>query len=298
MSGDHQHAGFGMERRFALALALNLAFVACEVVFGLRYDSLALLSDAGHNLNDALGLVLAWVAHVLARRAPTRRHTYGLRHLSTLAALANALLLLVVVGGTMWEAVRRFGEPSPTSGGVMMAVAGVGVVINLAAAALFIEGGRRDLNLRGAFVHLAGDAAVSLGVVLAGFAIATTGSTWIDPAASLLVSVVIVAGTWGLLRRSLRLAMAAVPDSVDVDRLEAHLRAIPGVSSLHDLHVWSVGTTETALTVHVTDPRGSIRDEDLARLARDLRERFAIGHVTVQVERGTLPCERSVERAL
>jgi cobalt-zinc-cadmium efflux system protein len=295
---DHGHAHLGTERRFALALGLNLAFVAAEVFAGLRYDSLALLSDAGHNLNDALGLGLAWVAHVLARQAPTRRHTYGLRQLSTLAALANALLLLLVVGGTLWEAVRRFEEPIATSGRAMMLVAGVGVVINAVAAALFFKSGKRDLNLRGAYVHLVGDAAVSLGVVLAGLVIAATGAPWIDPAASILVSLVIVLGTWGLLRRSFRLAMAGVPDGVDLDGLEAHLRGVPGVTAIHDLHVWAVGTTDTALTVHVTDPHGGLGDEELARLARELHETFGIGHATVQVERGTIPCERGVDRAL
>jgi cobalt-zinc-cadmium efflux system protein len=268
------------------------------VFAGLRYDSLALLSDAGHNLNDALGLGLAWVAHGLARRAPTRRHTYGLRQLSTLAALANALLLPLVVGGTLWEAVRRFNEPIATSGQVMMLVAGVGVVINGVAAGLFLEGGKRDLNLRGAYIHLAGDAAVSLGVVLAGLAIAATGAPWIDPAASILVSLVIVLGTWGLLRRSFRLAMAGVPEGTDLDALEVHLRNVPGVTAIHDLHVWAVGTTDTALTVHVTDPSGRLGDAELARLARDLHETFGIGHATVQVERGTIPCERGVARAL
>jgi cobalt-zinc-cadmium efflux system protein len=295
---DHGQAHFGTERRFALALGLNLAFVCAEVFAGLRYDSLALLSDAGHNLNDALGLGLAWVAHAMAQRAPTRRHTYGLRHLSTLAALANALLLLLVVGGTLWEAVRRFNEPIATSGQVMMLVAGVGVVINAVAAGLFLEGGKRDLNLRGAYIHLAGDAAVSLGVVLAGLAIAATGAPWIDPAASILVSLVIVLGTWGLLRRSFRLAMAGVPDGVDLDGLEAHLRGVPGVTAIHDLHVWAVGTTDTALTVHVTDPHGRLGDEELALLARDLHETFGIGDATVQVERGTIPCDRGVARAL
>lgn len=295
---DHGHTHFGTERRFALALGLNLAFVAAEVFAGLRYDSLALLSDAGHNLNDALGLGLAWVAHAMAQRAPTRRHTYGLRQLSTLAALANALLLLLVVGGTLWEAVRRFNEPIATSGQVMMLVAGVGVVINALAAGLFLEGGKRDLNLRGAYIHLAGDAAVSLGVVLAGLAIAATGAPWIDPAASILVSLVIVLGTWGLLRRSFRLAMAGVPDGVDLDGLEDHLRGVPGVTAIHDLHVWAVGTTDTALTVHVTDPNGRLGDEELAHLARELGEKFGIGHATVQVERGTIPCERGAARAL
>lgn len=289
--GHHHHAAAApapdarLGRRFALGVGLNLAFVAVEVVWGLRAHSLALLADAGHNLSDVLGLLLSWAAWIAARAAPAGRRTYGFRRGSILAALFNALLLLLAVGAIGWEAIGRFRQPAPVAGGIVMAVAGIGILVNAASALLFAAGRERDLNVRSAFLHLVADAAVSLGVVVAGLAIARTGLAWIDPAVSLAVALVILAGTWGLLRESLDLALDAVPRGIDVGAVEAHLAALPGVETVHDLHVWGLSTTEAALTAHLVMPQAPCDDAFHRALARDLHDRFGIEHVTVQVER-------------
>lgn len=282
----HQHGLTHRNRTFAVGVALNVSFVAVEAGFGILAGSLALVADAGHNLSDVLALLLAWGAAVLSRRVPTARRTYGLRRSSILSALANAAALLVVVGGVTWEAVRRLQEPEPVAGGIVIAVAAFGVLINAASAALFLSGRREDLNLRGAFLHLASDAAVSVGVVAAGVAILATGWLWLDPVVSIGISLVILLGTWGLLRDSLNLALDAVPDQIDPGAVVAYLSSVPGVRDVHDLHIWGLSTTETALTVHLVMGEGPSGDALLTEIGGELHERFEIRHATVQFEHG------------
>ena len=282
----HFHHGPDYGRAFAIGIALNLAYLIGEAVFGVLSGSLALLADAGHNLGDVLGLALAWGAAVLARRGPSGRFTYGLRSSSILAALANALILLVVTGGIAWEALRRLAEPEAVASATMIGVAAIGILVNGATALLFASGRGSDLNLRGAFLHMAADTLVTFGVVLAGIAIAVTGWQWLDPAMSLLVSVVIVAGTWGLVRSALGLALDAVPEGVDAEAVRAHMAGLPGVAALHDLHIWGMSTTETALTCHLVMPGGHPGDALLGRVAQELQARFGIAHATIQIEIG------------
>ena len=289
----HTPAPATRSRAFALGMALNVAFIAAEVIFGVRAHSLALLADAGHNLSDVLGLGLAWGALLLGQRPPTERHTYGWRRASILAALANAILLLVAVGGIAWEALQRLGHPEPVAGGVVMAVAGLGVLINGATALLFISGRKEDINVRGAFLHMAADAVVSLGVVAAGLAMARTGWLWLDPSVSLMIGAVIVWGTWSLLRESLRLAMDAVPQGVDLPEVEAYFQALPGITAVHDLHIWAMSTTEIALTAHLVKPDAEVDDALLQRIKRDLHERFRIEHTTIQLEREVGRCDQA-----
>jgi cobalt-zinc-cadmium efflux system protein len=288
----HDHGPAQYHRAFAVGVALNLVFVAIEAVFGLLADSLALLADAGHNLGDVLSLLLAWGASYLAMRPPTRRRTYGLRRSTILASLFNAILLLLAIGAIGWEAIRRFSQPPESHGITMMAVAAVGVVVNAATALLFMSGRKRDLNLQGAFLHMAADAGVSLGVVAAGAAIYFTGLKWIDPLVSLLVVAVIALSTWGLLRDSLDLALDAVPKGIDPAAVEAYLQQLPGVTEVHDLHIWGMSTTHAALTAHLVMPEGDGGDAQLAAIARELHDRFGIEHPTIQIERGDLqhPC--------
>jgi len=267
----------------AMGVALNTLFVACEAAAGVAAGSLALLADAGHNAGDVLGLLLAWGAAWLARRPPSRRYTWGLRRSTIYAALANAVLLLVACGGIAWEAVHRLRSPEPVAGPIVIAVAAVGVVINTLTALLFLRG-HGDANVRGAFLHMAADAAVSLGVVLAGVAIAVTGAAWIDPLVSLAVAAVIVAGTWGLFRESLDLALDAVPRGVEPEAIETALAGLPGVAEVHDLHVWGASTSEISLTAHLVAPDGCDRDALLAAAEALLRDRFRVAHSTIQIE--------------
>ncbi len=288
----HRHGPPSHNRAFAVGVGLNVAFVIVEVIFGIFSGSLALLADAGHNLSDALALLLAWGAAVLGRRQPTPRRTYGWRRSTILAALANAVALLVVVGGVSWEAVRRFAEPSAVAGGTVIWVAAVGILINAGTAFMFMAGRRGDANIRGAFLHMASDAGVSLGVVVAGFAILLTGWVWLDPATSLLIGAVVLAGTWGLLRDALNLALDAVPESVDVARVQGYLSSLPSVSEVHDLHIWGMSTTEVALTAHLVMREPLPDDSLLAKIPQDLREQFGIDHPTLQIERDNAeyPC--------
>jgi cobalt-zinc-cadmium efflux system protein len=269
---------------FAVGIAINLAYVVVEVAIGLLAGSLALLADAGHNLADVLGLGLSWGAALLGRRQPSRRFTYGLRSSSILAALANAIILLVVTGGIAWEGVRRLTEPVAVSGGIVAWVAALGIFVNGGTALLFARGRRRDLNVKSAFLHMLADALIAAGVVVAGIAIALTGWRWLDPAVGLVVSATIVYGTWGLLRDSMRLALNAVPEGIDTGAVRAHLAALPGVREVHDLHIWGMSTTETALTCHLVMPGGHPGDAVLGRLTRELNERFGIHHATIQIE--------------
>jgi cobalt-zinc-cadmium efflux system protein len=290
----HSHAGHGhmpadFGRAFAIGITLNVVYVVAEAVFGLAAHSMALLSDAGHNLGDVVGLLLAWGATLLARRQPTTRFTYGLRRSTILASLANATLLLVAVGGITWEAVRRFGERESVAGMTVIWVAAVGVGINWATAMLFMSGRKGDLNIKGAFLHMAADAAVSAGVVVAGILILVTGWSWLDPTVSLLINCVIVWGTWGLLRDSVNMAMDAVPAGIEFVSVQAYFRELTGISDFHHLHIWALSTTETALTVHLIKPDPTGDDAIIGRVSRELSEQFGIGHATIQLERGRLP---------
>ena len=278
----------------AAGVALNTLFVAVEAAAGVTAGSLALLADAGHNADDVLGLLLAWGASWLARRPPSRRYTWGLRRSTIYAALGNAVLLLLACGGIAWEAANRLRFPEPVAGPIVIAVAAMGVVINTLSALLFVKG-HGDANVRGAFLHLAADAAVSLGVVLAGVAIVLTGATWIDPVVSLAVAVMIVAGTWGLFRESLDLALDAVPRGVEPEAIEAALTALPGVTEVHDLHVWGASTSEISLTAHLVAVDGTNHDQLLADAEAVLRERFRVAHSTIQIE-GPAACEQCRQR--
>lgn len=271
-------------------MALNIAFVTIEAVFGVLAGSLALVADAAHNFSDVIGLLLAWGASYLSRRERSERRTYGWRSSSILAALLNAALLLVVTGGIAWAAVQRFSAPTQVIGGTVVWVALAGVGINTATALLFMRGRHSDLNIRGAFLHMAADAAVSAGVVAAGVAILWTRWTWIDPMVTLLIAAVILASTWGLFRESINLALHAVPAGIDPQEVDAYLRSLPGVTAVHDLHIWAMSTTQTALTAHVV--RGEAHDDDrlVAEAARELHDRFGIEHTTMQWERAAEAC--------
>lgn len=282
--GGHVHAPADFGRAFAIGIALNVGFVAVEAVYGVLANSVALLADAGHNLSDVLGLAVAWAAAALAKRPPGGRYTYGLRGSSILAALFNAMFLLVAVGAIGWEAVERFGRPEPVAGTTVMVVAGVGILVNGATAMLFAAGRDGDLNVRGAYLHMAADAAVSAGVVLAGLAILATGWSWLDPLVSLAVAAVILWSTWGLLRDALALSLAAAPRHIDPDQVRGYVSGLPGAASVHDLHVWPMSTTETAMTAHLVMPGGHPGDAFLMRVAEEVKERFGIGHVTLQIE--------------
>ena len=279
----HRHPSASYGRAFAIGIALNLAYVAGEAVAGIVSGSLALLADAGHNLGDVLGLSLSWGAAVLSRRQPSGRFTYGLRSSSILAALANAFILLVVTGGIAWEAIWRIAHPVPVASVIVIAVAAVGIFVNGGTALLFASGSA-DLNVKSAFLHLAADALVTAGVVAAGIVIWLTDWRWLDPGVSLVVSAVIVLGTWGLLKSAIGLALDAVPEGVDAAAVRAHLLALPGVAGLHDLHIWGMSTTETALTCHLIMPDGHPGDAVLSAMTQQLHHHFGIEHATIQIE--------------
>ncbi len=283
-SNGHQHGPPNYNRAFALGIALNLTFVAAEAVFGVRANSLALVADAGHNLSDVLGLALAWGASLLSARIPTPRRTYGLRRSSILAALLNAVILLVAIGAIAWEAIGRFRDPGPVSSGTIIGVAAIGVVINGVTALLFMRGRERDLNIRGAYLHMAADAGVSVGVVIAGGVIAATGWFWVDPVVSLVIVLLIAIGTWGLLRDSFNLALDAVPEGIDPGAIDDYLAQLPGVVAVHDLHIWAMSTTEAALTVHLVKESDRVDDALLRRICGELHDRFGIEHTTIQFE--------------
>ena len=279
----HGHGSLNYGRAFAIGIAVNLVYVAGEAVAGVLSGSLALLADASHNLGDVLSLSLSWGAAILSRRQPSSRFTYGLRSTSILAALANAIILLVVTGGIAWEAIRRLNHPAPVASGIVIAVAAVGIFVNGGTALLFASG-KSDLNVKSAFLHMAADAVVTAGVVAAGIVIWLTHWDWLDPAVSLVVSVVIIVGTWGLLKSAIGLALAAVPEGVDAAAVRSHLLALSGVTGLHDLHIWGMSTTETALTCHLVMPAGHPGDAVLTGVAQELHHRFGIQHATIQIE--------------
>ena len=287
-SSSHSHgAPNNHGRAFIIAIVLNSIFIAVEFGYGFVANSTALMADAGHNLSDVLGLILAWGAAVLARRAPNDRYTYGLRSSSILAALANAMFLLVACGAIAWEAVLRFSNPPAVAGLLVSLVAVVGILVNGVSAWLFMSGSKHDLNIRGAYLHMAADAAVSLGVAISGVIILFTQWYWLDPIVSLAIVAVIVFGTWGLLRASVLLALNGVPPNIDVSGVDKYLRECEGVIDIHDLHIWAMSTTENALTVHLVTPAGYPGDTYMDNIMKTLAERFNIHHSTIQIEQGT-----------
>jgi cobalt-zinc-cadmium efflux system protein len=280
---SHNHANYN--KAFIIGITLNVIYILVEVFYGLLINSMALLADAGHNFSDVLGLLLAWGATYLAKTATTERRTYGLRKSTILAAFFNAILLMIAVGAITIEAVRKFILPEPVQGTTMMIVAGIGVVINAATAFLFMKGRKKDLNIKGAFLHMAADAGVSLGVVFAGLLITFTNWLWVDPAISLLIVLVITLGTWSLLKDSFHLSMDAVPKGIDLKEVENYLKSIKGVQEVHDLHVWAMSTTETALTAHLVIPDETKDDYFLKKICSELRSKFGIEHSTIQIEK-------------
>ncbi|MGR9105774.1 MAG: cation diffusion facilitator family transporter [Gammaproteobacteria bacterium] len=287
MSGAHHHHHVpDYSRAFAIGILLNLGFLVVEAVYGILADSLALIADAGHNLTDVLSLLLAWAANRLARRKPTERHTYGLQRATIIAPLFSAVLLLMVMGGMAWEAVVRLQHPAAVESKTMILVAVIGVVVNSATAMLFARDQKRDLNIKGAYLHMLADAAVSVGVALAGATIILTGKFWVDPLISLAIVAVILNSSWTLLTDSLHLAMDAVPGRIDPNQVRDFLLSLPGVASLHDLHIWGMSATEAALTAHLVIPERGADDGFLHQIADELKDRFGIGHSTIQIEKG------------
>ncbi|WP_301074052.1 cation diffusion facilitator family transporter [Sphingomonas sp.] len=290
--GHHHHPEppASWDRAFAIGIGLNLIYVVAEAGAGLWTGSVALLADAGHNLSDVLGLAVAWAGAALARTPPSKRFTYGLKGSTILAALANALLLLVALGAIVLEAAQRFADPAPVPGLTISAVAAVGILINGLTAWLFARGRKGDVNIRGAYLHMLADAAVSAGVVIAGIGIWMSGFGWIDPVVSIVIAALIFWQTWGLLRETVEMSLAAVPRAIDYDRVRGALGELPGVIQVHDLHIWPMSTTEPVLTAHLLMPAGHPGDAFLAEAQDMLRQRFNIGHATLQVETGEAPC--------
>ena len=286
----HAHAPASFGKAFAIGIGLNAAFVVIEAGYGIASNSVALLADAGHNLSDVLGLAVAWAAAILSKRPPSKRYTYGLRGSSILAALFNAAFLLVAVGAIGWESVLRFFDPQPVAGTTIMVVAAVGIVVNGITAWLFASGRKGDLNIRGAYLHMAADAAVSAGVVMAGFVILFTGWLWLDPLTSLVIVAVIVWGTWGLLRDSLAMSLGAVPPAIEPSAVSEFLKGQSGVTDIHDLHIWPLSTTEVAMTAHLVMPTGHPGDTFILGIAEELRAHHGIGHVALQVEKDGSAC--------
>ena len=281
----HHHPPKDFGTAFAIGVALNSVFVVVEAVFGFLYGSMALVADAGHNLSDVLALLLAWAANIAAKRPPSERFTYGFKSSTILAALANAALLAVAIGAILFETFHRLFEPQEPQGMVMVIVAGIGILINAGTAALFMRG-QDDLNIKGAYLHMAADALVSVGVVAAGAAILFTGFWWIDPVVSLAIVAIIAWSTWGLAKDSIKMGLLAVPARIDVSEVRAHLAGLEGVKTVHDLHIWPMSTTETALTAHLVMPGATCSDAFLHEVAHSLQDRFGINHATIQVERG------------
>lgn len=289
----HAHGTPSLDRAFAIGIGINLVFVVVEAFYGWRADSLALLADAGHNLGDVLGLVIAWAGAFAGRLAPDERHTYGWKRASILAAFANSLILLVAIGSLAWAAIGRLAAPAAVDSTVVMVVAAIGIAVNTATALLFLRDRHGDLNARGAFLHMAADAAVSAGVVVAAALTARFGWNWLDPAVTLAIALVILVGTWGLFRDSLHLMFDGVPSSIDLEAVRAELSALPGVACVNDLHVWATGTTQVALTAHLVMPAGHPDDAFFRDAATRLKDRFSIGHVTLQAATEALmaPCD-------
>lgn len=283
----HHHEVNNYNRSFAIGIALNVIFVIIEISYGLIADSLALIADAGHNLSDVMSLLLAWGAYYLAKKHPTAKRTYGLRKVTIMASLLSAVLLFVALGGIAWESLERLSSPQPVDGMIIIVVAAIGVGINTATALLFVKGQKHDLNIRAAYLHMAADAAISLGVVIAGVAIILTGWLWLDPVISLFIVVVILLTTWSLFRDSIDLSIDAVPQGITVDNVKNYLLSLESVSDLHDLHIWALSTTETALTVHLVTTREMIDNCFLEEVQEYLDHHFNISHTTIQIENKT-----------
>lgn len=283
----HDHGPVDYSKAFIIGIVLNSTYIIIETVIGLSVNSLALLADAGHNLSDVLGLLIAWGASYLVQRKPTKTHTYGFKKSSILAAFVNSLILLVAIGGITWEAIGRFSDPQPIEGGMVMIVAGIGVIINTFTALLFVKGKENDINIKGAFLHMAADAAISVGVVIVGLLITTTGMLWLDPFVSIVIAIIIFFGTWSLLKESTNMALDAIPRSVNREEVEKFLNDIDGVQEVHDLHIWAMSTTETALTAHLVMPKGKIDDNFTSNIADELKHHHNISHTTLQLEAGS-----------
>ncbi len=286
----HSHAPSDFGRAFLIGIVLNTAFVIIEAVYGWLSGSMALIADAGHNLSDVMALLLAWGASVAAKKPANARFTYGYKSSTILAALANAGLLLVAIGAISFETIQRLADPAPVEGTTMVIVAGIGIVINAGTAMLFMRGRKHDINIRGAFLHMATDALVSLGVVIAGIAILLSGALWIDPLVSLLIVAVIAWGTWGLLKDSVAMSLLGVPKGVSESRVRGYLVGLEGVSEIHELHIWPMSTTETALTAHLVMPDGHPGDAFLREIGHELEHHHRIGHATIQIEQMGLHC--------
>ncbi len=286
----HSHAPKDFGRAFLIGIVLNTGFVIVEAVYGWLSGSMALIADAGHNLSDVLALLLAWGASVAAKKPPSGRFTYGYKSSTILAALANAGLLLVAIGAIAFETFHRMAEPAPVQGMTMVIVAGIGIAINTGTALMFMRGREHDINVRGAFLHMAADALVSLGVVLAGIAILMTGAMWIDPVVSLIIVLVIAWGTWGLLKDSVAMSLLAVPKGISESKVRGYLAGLEGVKEIHELHIWPMSTTETALTAHLVMPGGHPGDDFLRQVSEELDQHHRIGHATIQVERSRIHC--------
>ncbi len=288
MSHNHDHShnhdvkDFG--KAFAIGVTLNLIYIVVEVTYGILIDSLALIADAGHNLSDVLGLLLAWAASHLVKKRATKKYTYGFKKSSVLAALINSLILLVAMGAIIWEAVGRFSKPQIIEGETMMIVAGIGVVINAATAFLFFSGRKDDLNIKGAFLHMAADAGISLGVVIVGLILTFSNIYWLDPVVSIVIAISIIWGTWGLFKDSINLALDAVPENIDKEGVEEYLNSLNEINSFHDLHIWAMSTTETALTVHVIINEGVDQNNLIENISETMFHKFNICHTTIQVE--------------
>jgi cobalt-zinc-cadmium efflux system protein len=284
MSNSHSNIDFNYSKAFAWGIALNLSYIVIETAFGFIIHSMSLLADAGHNLSDVLGLLLAWGASYLAKTSATNKRTYGLRKSTVLAAMFNSLLLLIVVGGISIEAIRKFFYPQPLQGNVIMLIAGIGVIINGLTAFFFLKGKEKDLNIKGAYLHMVADTGVSLGVAVGGVIIIYSGWVWIDPLFSILIGIVILSGTWGLLKDSVMLSMDAVPEHINSEAVRNYLEKLPGVSNVHDLHIWAMSTTEYALTAHINVPFPESNDNFLTETAEALQNKFGISHTTIQIE--------------
>lgn len=286
---SHTHGPSKHGKAFAIGITLNLAFVIIETVYGILSHSMALVADAGHNLSDVLGLALSWGATLLAQRAPTKRRTYGFRSTTILASLTNAVVLLIVTGGIAWESLRRLADPEPVAGKTVIVVALVGVAVNGFSALLFMAGRKGDLNVRSAFLHLASDAGLALGVAIAGAIMIFTGWRWLDPVVSIALSLVILASTWSLLKSSFNLILNAVPEGIDPEKVSVYLAGLPHVMAVHDLHIWAMSTTENALTAHLVMPAGSCEPRFLGDVCKELHDHFGIEHATLQVEAPEAP---------
>ena len=287
MAHDHGSEIKNYNRSFAIGITLNIVFVIIEAIYGVVADSLALIADAGHNLSDVVSLVLAWGAFYLGKKEPTLQRTYGLRKITILASLTSAILLLIALGAIAWEAIDRFSDPQAVDGMTVIIVAAIGVVINTLTALLFMEGQKDDLNIKGAYLHMAADAAVSLGVVIAGIAIMYTGWLWLDPTLSILIVLVILIGTWGLLRDSVNLAMDGVPAGIDMEGIKNYLLNLPSIEEIHALHVWALSTTEIALTVHLVSNKSELDNMFLDEIQDYLHDNYKIEHATIQIEYAT-----------